>query len=51
MEQLEILSIELAAIREDRLKGAQIRARSLKLNEGEKPTDTAMNFSKSFGMI
>ena len=51
MEQLEILSIELGAIREDRLKGAQIRARSLKLNEGEKPTDTAMNFSKSFGMI
>ena len=28
MEQLEILNLELAAIREDRLKGAQIRARS-----------------------
>ena len=47
MEQLEILSIELAAIREDRLKGAQIRARSLKLNEGEKPSSYFLSLEKA----
>ena len=38
IEQLEILNLELERIREDKIKGAQIRARSLKLNEGEKPS-------------
>ena len=32
---LEILNIELETIREEKIKGAQIRARSLELNEGE----------------
>ena len=35
IEQLEILNLELERIREDKIKGAQIRARSLKSNEGE----------------
>ena len=35
IEQLDILNLELESIREDKIKGAQIRARSLKLNEGE----------------
>ena len=47
MEQLEILNLELAAIREDRLKGAQIRARSLKLNEGEKPSSYFLSLEKA----
>ena len=47
MEQLEILSIDLAAIREDRLKGAQIRARSLKLKEGEKPSSYFLSLEKA----
>ena len=43
LEQLEVLNIELAILREDRIKGAKVRARSLKLNEGERPS-SAMNF-------
>ena len=47
VEQLEILKIELASLREDRIKGAQIRARSLKLNEGEKPSSYFLSLEKA----
>ena len=47
VEQLEVLNIELAAIREDRIKGAQIRARSLYLNEGEKPSSYFLSLEKT----
>ena len=43
----KILNIELTAIREERLKGAQIRARSLKLNEGEKPSAYFLSLEKA----
>ena len=47
IEQLDILNIELAQIREDRIKGAQIRARSIKLNEGEKPSAYFLSLEKA----
>ena len=47
VEQLEVLNIELAAIREDRIKGAQISARSLKVNEGEKPSSYFLSLEKA----
>ena len=47
MEQLEVLNIELAAKREDRIKGAKIRARSLKLNEGEKTNSYFLSLEKA----
>ena len=47
MERIEILNIELTAIREERIKGAQIRARSLKLNEGEKPSSYFLSLEKA----
>ena len=47
MEQLDILNMELAQIREDRIKGAQIRARSIKLNEGEKPSAYFLSLEKA----
>ena len=47
IEQLEILNIELATIREDRIKGAQVRARSLKLNEGERPSSYFLSLEKA----
>ena len=46
-EQLEILNIELEAIREEKIKGAQVRARSLKLNEGEKPSSYFLSLEKA----
>ena len=39
--------MELAQIREDRIKGAQIRARSIKLNEGEKPSAYFLSLEKA----
>ena len=33
--QIEILNLYLENIREDRIRGAQVRARSIKINEGE----------------
>ena len=47
IEQLDILNVELAQIREDRIKGAQIRARSIKLNEGEKPSAYFLSLEKA----
>ena len=47
LEQLELLNIELAKLREDEIKGAQVRARSLKLNEGEKPTSYFLSLEKA----
>ena len=47
MEQLDVLNMDLARIREDRIKGAQIRARSIKLNEGEKPSAYFLSLEKA----
>ena len=47
IEQLEVLNIELALIRDERIKGAQIRARSIKLNEGEKPSSYFLSLEKA----
>ena len=47
IERIEISNIELTAIREERIKGAQIRARSLKLNEGEKPSAYFLSLEKA----
>ena len=47
IEQLDILNLELENIREDKIKGAQIRARSLKLNEGEKPSSYFLSLEKA----
>ena len=47
VEQLEVLNIELATLREDRIKGAQVRARSLKLNEGERPSSYFLSLEKA----
>ena len=47
IERIEILNIELTGLREERIKGAQIRARSLKLNEGEKPSSYFLSLEKA----
>ena len=47
IEQLEVLNIELALIRDERITGAQIRARSIKLNEGEKPSSYFLSLEKA----
>ena len=47
LEQLELLNIELATLREDEIKGAQVRARSLKLNEGENPSSYFLSLEKA----
>ena len=47
IEQLETLNIELETITEERIKGAQIRARSLKQNEGEKPSSYFLSLEKA----
>ena len=47
IERIEILNIELTGIREERIKGAQIRARSLKLNKGEKPSSYFLSLEKA----
>ena len=47
IEHLEVLNLDLERIREDKIKGAQIRARSLKLNEGEKPSSYFLSLEKA----
>ena len=47
IEQLEVLNIELALIRDERITGAQTRARSIKLNEGEKPSSYFLSLEKA----
>ena len=47
IDQLDILNLELESIREDKIKGEQIRARSLKLNEGEKPSSYFLSLEKA----
>ena len=47
IEHLEVLNLDLERIRKDKIKGAQIRARSLKLNEGEKPSSYFLSLEKA----
>ena len=41
------MNVELAQIREERIRGAQVRAKSIKLNEGEKPSAYFLSLGKA----
>ena len=41
------MNAEISQIREDRIRGAQVRTRSIKLNEGEKPSAYFLSLAKA----